>query len=202
MSWLIKFPWSILIYSFLSFLLKVNSNINDFLLRAKLLAFCNIAMLIFLHKYLRGIIHTECLVAQLCPTLCNLIDCSQPASSVHGDSPGNNTGVGCHALLQVIFPTQGSNPGLLHHRRILYQLSYQGSLDKSYWTCPIVLLQEFFLNQFYIKMYRINKNLLVFNKHSSVIVSSVLLLKDQFHKQFVSLIVLFSINNIDLKQSG
>ena len=40
---------------------------------------------------------------------------------------GQNTGVGCHALLQGIFPTQESKPGLLHCRRILYQLSYQGS---------------------------------------------------------------------------
>ena len=44
------------------------------------------------------------------------------------DSPGKSTGVGCHFLLQGIFPTQGSNPGLLHSRRILYQLSYQGSI--------------------------------------------------------------------------
>ena len=36
------------------------------------------------------------------------------------DSPGKNTGVGCHALLEGIVPTQGSNPGLLHWRRILY----------------------------------------------------------------------------------
>ena len=48
------------------------------------------------------------------PTLCDHIDCSLPGSSVHGDSPGKNTGVGCHALLQAIFPTQGSNPGLPH----------------------------------------------------------------------------------------
>ena len=41
--------------------------------------------------------------------------------------PGKNTGVGCHFLLQGIFPTQGSNPGLLHCRQILYQLSQQGS---------------------------------------------------------------------------
>ena len=38
------------------------------------------------------------------------MDCSPPGSSVHGDSPGKNTGVGCHALLQGIFPIQGSNP--------------------------------------------------------------------------------------------
>ena len=43
------------------------------------------------------------------------------------DSPGQNTGVGSHSLLQGIFPTQGSNPGLPHCRQILYQLSHQGS---------------------------------------------------------------------------
>ena len=41
------------------------------------------------------------------------------------DSPGKNTGVGCHALLQGIFLTQGSNPGLLHCRQILYCLNYR-----------------------------------------------------------------------------
>ena len=43
---------------------------------------------------------------QLCPTLCDPVDCSAPGLFVHGDSPGNNTGVGCHALFQGIFPTQ------------------------------------------------------------------------------------------------
>ena len=57
-----------------------------------------------------------CLVAQSCPTLCDSMDCSPPGSSIHGDSPGKNTGVGCHVLLQGIFPTQGSNPSLLHCR--------------------------------------------------------------------------------------
>ena len=42
------------------------------------------------------------------------------------ESPGKNTGVGCHALLQRIFPTQGSKPGLLHCRWILYCLSHRG----------------------------------------------------------------------------
>ena len=64
---------------------------------------------------------------QSCPTLCDPVDCSLPGSSVHGDSPGKNTGVGCHALLQGIFPTQGSNPCLLHCRQILYCLSHQES---------------------------------------------------------------------------
>ena len=43
------------------------------------------------------------------------------------DFPGKDTGVGCHFLLQGIFPTQGSNPGLLYCRQILYQLSYKGN---------------------------------------------------------------------------
>ena len=50
-----------------------------------------------------------CLVSQLCPTLCSPTDCSLPGSSVHGDSPGKNTGVGCHVLLQGIFSTQELN---------------------------------------------------------------------------------------------
>jgi len=58
-------------------------------------------------------------------TLCDPMDCSSPDSSVYGDSPDKNTGVGCHALLQGIFPTQGLNSGLLHCRWILYQLSNQ-----------------------------------------------------------------------------
>ena len=53
-----------------------------------------------------------CLVTQSCPTLCNPIDCSLPGSSVRGDSPGKNTGVGCYSFLQGIFPTQGWNLGL------------------------------------------------------------------------------------------
>ena len=40
------------------------------------------------------------------------------------DSPGKNTGVGCHFLLQGIFPTEGSNPGLLHCRQMLYPLNH------------------------------------------------------------------------------
>ena len=103
-------------------------------------------------------------IAQSCQTLWDPTDSSPPGSSVHGDSPSKNTGVGCHALLQGNllnpgikprspklqadslpseppgkpkktgvgslsllqgnFPTQESNRGLLHCRRILYWLSY------------------------------------------------------------------------------
>ena len=63
------------------------------------------------------------LVTHSCSTLCDPIDCSL----CPWDSPGKNTGVGCHSLLQGIFPTQGSTPHLWHCRQILYHLSYQGN---------------------------------------------------------------------------
>ena len=59
---------------------------------------------------------------------------SPPGSSVRGDSPGKNTAVGCHPLLQGIFPTQGSNPGLSHCKWILYCLSQWGSLGIPEWV--------------------------------------------------------------------
>ena len=73
-----------------------------------------------------------CLVTQSCLTLCDPIHCSLPGSSVHGDTPGKNIGVGCHALLQGIFPVQDSNPGLPHCRQTLYCLSHQ-NLEPSKW---------------------------------------------------------------------
>ena len=60
-------------------------------------------------------------VAQSCPTLCNSMDLYSPRNS-----PGQNTGVGSLSLLQGIFLTQGSNPGLPHCRQILDQLSHKG----------------------------------------------------------------------------
>ena len=62
-----------------------------------------------------------CLAAQPCPTLCDPMNCSPPGTSVHGDSPGKKTEVGCHALLPGIFLPQGLNTGLPHCRQILYQ---------------------------------------------------------------------------------
>ena len=60
------------------------------------------------------------------------------------NSPGQNTGVGSRSLLQEIFPTQGSNPGLLYCRWILYQLSHQGS-------CFLTKTKEFFFFFFFLK---------------------------------------------------
>ena len=67
---------------------------------------------------------------------------------VHEDSPGRNTGMGFHVLLQGIFPTQGSNPCLLHCRQIIYCLSHQGSplyryleiIKKKNWTIKFDIL--------------------------------------------------------------
>ena len=78
--------------------------------------------------YIRKYKHcTLCLVTQSCSTLCDPVDCSPPGTSVHGDSLGKNTGVGSLSLLQGIFLTRGSDPGLPPCRHILYHLSHQGS---------------------------------------------------------------------------
>ena len=64
------------------------------------------------------------------------LDCSLPGSSVHGILQARIL-VCCHALLQGIFPIQGSNSGLLHCRQILYCLRHQGSLSmyRYKWSC-------------------------------------------------------------------
>ena len=67
----------------------------------------------YIRKYKYCTLH---LVSQSCSTLCDPVACSPPGTSVHGDSLGKNTGVGSLSLLQGIFPTQGSDPGLLPFR--------------------------------------------------------------------------------------
>ena len=81
---------------------------------------------------------------QLCPTVYDPMNCSLPGSSVRGDSPGKNTGVGCHFLLQGIFPTQGLNPGLL--RLLHWQAGSLPLAPPVFWffgqeTCGILALQ-------------------------------------------------------------
>ena len=67
------------------------------------------------------------LVTQSCPTLCDLMDCTPPVSSVPGILQARILEWVAMPSSRGIFPTQGSNPGLLHCRQILYQLSHQGS---------------------------------------------------------------------------
>ena len=61
-------------------------------------------------RYLELDLKTRPKLLQLCPALCDPMNCSLPGSSVHGTFPGKNTGVGCHVLIQGIFLTQGLNP--------------------------------------------------------------------------------------------
>jgi len=78
---------------------------------------------------------------QLCLTLCNPMDYSPPGSPVHEISPGKNTGMGCHALLQGISLTQGLDLHLLwplHCWQILYKIDNQQE--------PNVVAQRMLLN--------------------------------------------------------
>ena len=69
------------------------------------------------------------LVAQLCPTLCDLMDCSPPgSSSVHGILQARILEWVAISFSRGIFSTEGLNLGLLHCRQILYYLSHQRSL--------------------------------------------------------------------------
>ena len=80
------------------------------------------------------------------------MDCSLPGSSVHGIFPGNSTGVDCHFLLQGIFLTQGSNPGLPHCRQMLYHLSHQGSpvwCNSHLWFSVGKVFKLWFLSRFF-----------------------------------------------------
>ena len=70
---------------------------------------------------------STCMRALSCLTVYNSVDCSPSGSSGHGIFLGKNTGVGCYFLLQGIFLTQGSNPGIPHCRWIPYSLIHLGS---------------------------------------------------------------------------
>ena len=74
----------------------------------------------------------------------------EPTRLLHPwDFPGKNTGMGCHILLQEIFPTQGLNLGLLHCRQMLYHLSHQESHQvfwrEQYNPLALLLLKNNFL---------------------------------------------------------
>ena len=73
---------------------------------------------------------SESEVAQSCPTLFDPMDCNVPNSSVHGIFQARVLEYSSF-LLQSIFPTQGSKPGLPHCRQTLYGLSQQGRTQKS-----------------------------------------------------------------------
>ena len=67
-------------------------------------------------------------LVQSCPTLCNLMDCSLPGSSVHGILQARIPEWVAILFSRGSFPTQGLSLGFLHCRQILYCLSHQGIL--------------------------------------------------------------------------
>ena len=91
-------------------------------------------------------IPVPCWVAPFHLTLFDTMECCLPGSSVHGDPAGDNTRVDCHALLQGIFPTHGSNPGLLHCRHIFLPSEPAGK-PKNTGVGGLSLLQGIFLTQ-------------------------------------------------------
>ena len=76
------------------------------------------------------------------------------------NSPGKNTGVGCHSFLQGLLPTQGSNPGLLHCRQILYLLNHQCSCSS---FCLKGTFSFFSSSSFILKSYPAQILLLLWN---------------------------------------
>ena len=86
-----------------------------------------------------GLQHTRLLCPKLTPEKWKSLSCvpvCNPMDYSPWNSPGQNTGVGSLSLLQGIFPIQGSNPGLLHCRWILYQMSHKGSPRTLEWVAP------------------------------------------------------------------
>ena len=75
--------------------------------------------------------HTKCVCVCVCVCVLVASDSLLPRG-LSWNSPGKNTGVGCHCLLQGISPTQGSNPNLLHCKQILYHLNHKGSPGTSH----------------------------------------------------------------------
>ena len=106
-----------------------------------------------------------CLVTQSCYP----IDCSPPGPSVHGECPGKNTRVDCHALLQEIFSTQGLNPGLQHCRQILYHLNHQGSPSDTMGWDKVMTSKAFASALFSFCVYAFSSN-----RHSWTITASIL----------------------------
>ena len=86
-----------------------------------------ICVYIYIYIYIYINVKKESEVTQLCPSLCDPVDCSLPSFAVHGIFQARILEWIAIFLLQEIFPTLGLNPGLPHFRQMLYCLSHQGS---------------------------------------------------------------------------
>ena len=94
-----------------------------------------------------------------CVQLCDSMDCLHP-----WNFPGQSTGVGCHFLLQGIFLTWGSNPGLPHCGQMLYCLSHQGiliTLTRQTFVSKVMSLLFHMLSSFVIAFLPSSKCLLI-----------------------------------------
>ena len=102
------------------------------------------------------------------------------------DFPGKNTGVGCHSLLQGIFPTQGSNPGLLHCRWLLYRVSHQESLLRTFEPSKKkkAIIFGFSLNIHHIRTSALNPRVNRSSKSKDVFMESCYVLSGYHPPQF------------------
>ena len=123
---------------------EIQSNIKDLL--AQIECFCGCFRQDHIWPNIEDLLYVVCLAAQSCPTLCNCLDCSLARLLCPCNSLGKDTGLGCHFILQGIFPTWESNSHLLcflHCRQILYPPSHWGShigicqmFLGTFWTWP------------------------------------------------------------------
>ena len=112
------------------------------------------------------------------------------------NSPDKNTGVCCHFLFPGTFPTQGSNPGLIHCRWILYCLSHQGSsvlilhtfiINITYPGWVSVRSQNFYIRADWLKAANVSKK--PFKKHFKCIGSKILSFKINSKNQMLGLLL-------------
>ena len=112
-----------------------------------------------------------CLVAQSCPTLCNLMGCSRQAPLSMGILQSRMLEWVAMPSFQGIFPTQGSNLGLLHYRLILYRLSHQGSpltLIKAYKSKQALLLLFLHLSTYFFPRHSTELSISLCSSFSSI----------------------------------
>ena len=93
-------------------------------------------LLLFMSKSVLPLFSSRSFIVSGLSESCSVVSSSLQPHGLYSswNSPGQNSGVGGRSLLQGIFPAQGLNPGLLYCRRILYQLSQQGSPRMLEWV--------------------------------------------------------------------
>ena len=141
------------------------------------------------------------LVTQFCPTPCDSKDFIPPGFFVHGNYPGKNTGVGCHALLHRIFSTQGSNPGPLRAGRFFFFAIWATREAQEHWSgWPLSILQGVFPTQeskpcllhcrwtrYQLSYQEVQRSRVVLLKATVIFQMTVMMIKVTFYWQFFTL---------------